>query len=608
MKPTIRVLPPDVVNRIAAGEVVERPASVLKELLENSIDSGATEISVQLEEGGKKRILVRDNGSGIARDDLPLAFASHATSKLEEEHLRANLLGVATMGFRGEALASIGSVAMAEIVSRVHGADHAYRFRPGTEGPLPAAGEPGTTLEVRTLFYNTPARRKFLRSNSAELSHSVQQFTRIALGFAGIHFRLAHAGQQLLDLPAVDHLRQRLEQLLGGETAGDLLEVRKADASGSPSLEGFVGSPRLHRRDTRDQHFFVNGRWVRDRALSHALRMAYEGFQIPGKHPVAYLFVDLRASDVDVNVHPTKTEVRFREPSAVYGLVRSAVRNALERSGPETAGRSLPEAGGEGGRPASGFTPTVGSWDDVWKARRAKAEQASSAPSLPLQAELDVAGASSRIADVAEPEAPRSRRAVQLLDSYLLVESPEGITLVDQHALHEKILFEEIYEKIQRGVIERQRLLVPDVIDVGPELMPLVEQLASKLANFGFEIEAFGEQTVAVHAIPGLFDREAGRTEPSEIVRAMLECLKDSHETESGAEEAPEALHKELRGLASTIACKRAVKAGMPLREEEVRSLLDRGDLAEDPRYCPHGRPTTVFLSRRDIEKQFDRK
>ncbi|MGQ9588955.1 MAG: DNA mismatch repair endonuclease MutL, partial [Planctomycetota bacterium] len=324
----IRLLPPEIVNRIAAGEVIERPASVLKELVENSLDAGATWVSIALEEGGKSLIRVSDDGSGIAREDLPLAFASHSTSKLSEAQLAADLFGIETLGFRGEALASIQAVAAVSVVSRTPGSEHAWEYRPAQGEPRPAAREVGTTVEVRNLFHNVPARRKFLRSGATELSHAVQLFTRLAISFPGVRFELAHGEKRLYLLPAVEDLRERLREILGGEALEGLVEVR-AGAGGLPSLRGFVGDPRVSRRDARDQHFFVNGRWVRDRMLSHALREAYEGLQVPGNQPVAYLFLDVAPDEVDVNVHPTKAEVRFREPSQIYSLVRGAVREAV---------------------------------------------------------------------------------------------------------------------------------------------------------------------------------------------------------------------------------------------------------------------------------------
>ena len=683
--PPIRVLPPEVVNRIAAGEVVERPASVLKELVENAIDSHATEILVELEEGGKKRLEVRDNGGGIPADELPLAFESHATSKLREEELEQNLLGVATLGFRGEALASIASVAMVEVTSRPPGAPNAARYRPhkGTP-PEPAPGEPGTTVQVLQLFYNVPARRKFLRAPNTELSHCLQQVTRVALAYPGIRFRVAHGRKCLLDVAATDLLAERLEQLVGKQIAGQLIEVEETRSSHGASIRGFVGAPSLHRRDTREQHVFVNGRWVRDRLFGPALRAAYEGFQIPGKHPVTYLFLEMDPSEVDVNVHPTKTEVRFRESSQVFSLVRRAVRTALEKplagenagdafdrapppmasrglGGPSRSGSRWPSSplpggslpgGSRGGLPPPRSRPTRSGFD--LPARRSRLDPEAPFAPNPLAAGSEfefVDGAASKEsavrADTGAPRAenlpsasgasrPPTRRGIQLLDSYILLEAEGGVTLIDQHALHEKILFEGIFSQLSSSVVESQRLLVPDVVDLPLEWMPLVPDVKARLAPFGFELELFGEQAVALQALPALFDREVGQTDTRAIVLAIFERCADGLGDEAapraavavesmasepgcgsapeeraepaGRAEAPAAVHEEVRRLAATIACKRAVKAGMPLTPEEVESLLERGRGAEDSRFCPHGRPTTVFLEQREIERRFDRK
>ena len=609
---TIRILPAEVVNRIQAGEIVERPASVLKEIIENSIDASSTEVSADLEEGGKKLIAVRDNGSGIAQDDLPLAFERHATSKLSDEQVAENLMGVATLGFRGEALASISSVAMVEVVTRAPGTEHAWRFSPGRGPPQPAPGEVGTAIEVRNLFYNIPARRKFLRSTSTELSNSIQQLTRLAMGFPGIHFHFRHGGKPLLDLPPAESLRERLRQLLGKETAEGLLELKARPASrGAPTISGFVGNPRLHRKDSRGQNFFVNGRWVRDKVLAAALRSAYQGFQIPGNQPLAYLFLEIPPGDVDVNVHPTKTEVRFRDSSGVYQLVHGAVREALEgdlgrsRASPSDDPRSNIARAAEEflARPAPelAFRPAASPrWSGSGNAHGLRAD-----PS-PSTAELSTAGKAIDIAAVAATLAEnKAPRAFQVLQSYLVIDAADGVVLVDQHAFHEKILFEAIFRKLSEGVLESQRLLVPEVIDLPPELMPLLEPVKPLLEPFGFEIEAFGPSSAAIHAFPALFDRETGRTDLKSIVRSLLDSLLE----EKGSKAVPpQPLRNELRRLAALIACKRAVKAGMALFQEEIDGLLLRGELAEDPRHCPHGRPTTLFLSRRDIERQFDRK
>jgi DNA mismatch repair protein MutL len=613
----IRVLPPEIVNRIAAGEVVERPASVLKELVENSIDASATEIAIELEAGGTHLMRVRDNGTGMLPEDLLLAFKSHATSKLTDEQLQANFLGIGSLGFRGEALASVSSVAKVEMTSRHRRSEHAWRYCPGAGEPEPAAGEEGTTVEVRDLFYNVPARRKFLRSQSTELAQSIQQFTRLAVAFPGIRFRLAHGGKRVFDLPATDSLKGRLEQILGREAVSSFLEVRSS-SPGPPSLAGFLGGPRLHRKDSRGQHFFVNGRWVRDRLMSHALRAAYQGFLISGNQPVAYLFLEVPPEDLDVNVHPTKTEVRFRDSSSVYSLIHATIRGCLEAGGP----RGAPSAAEEtAGLPAGDRRERLEEAVKDFLARPDRERRFfpvadprfPSAEARPL-ADRPPTGAATL---VEFEDAPPS--AFQVLRSYIVVDAPDGLVIIDQHAFHEKIIFEEILGKLQAGKMESQRLFVPEVVDLPPELIPLIEPAGELLSPLGFELSRFGPGAAAVHALPAILDREMGPLDLAGMVRSVLEgMLEGAAEPAAGGEPsvpgaslgagAPPPVSGALRRLAATLACKRAVKAGTPLGEAEIRGLLGRGSLAEDPRHCPHGRPTAIFLSRPDIERQFDRK
>jgi len=623
--PSIRILPPEVVSRIAAGEIVERPSSVLKELIENSIDSGATEVLIELEDGGKRLIRIRDNGSGIEPEDLPLAFERHATSKLTDEHVAGGLFGIGTLGFRGEALASVASVADVEVLTRTHKAPHGYRYRPGGSPSPAAVPDTGTTIEVRSLFHNVPARRKFLRSSSTELSHALDAVTRLALGFPGIRFRAGHEGKSAFDFKAARDLGERLEQILGKDAAALLLPL--ATGSAPPCVSGFVGNPRLSRKDGRGQSFFVNGRWVRDRVLSHALRSAYQGYQTPGSQPVAYLFIDVPEDEVDVNVHPAKVEVRFRESSQVYSLVQRSVRDALdagaERGQEPLAGAPL-ESAAPGMRSASA---AAGAPPDALAAIRAAAleflRSPERAPAPRMRGNGGIARASASpsepfFAESAPPVSPPSavpgpRRvlpAFQILDSYIVLESPEGLVLIDQHAFHEKIIFEEVVRRMQEGRVESQRLLLPEVVDVPPSWMPISGEVARALAPFGFEIEPFGETAVAIHAFPGVLDRETGGTDLGAIVRAAFESALEhgGKVLEEPGGEAPGALGAAVRRLAATIACKRAVKAGQRLREDEIQSLIARGELAEDPRHCPHGRPAAVFLTRRDLEKQFDRR
>ena len=602
--PIIQKLPSDIVNRIAAGEVIERPASVIKELVENSIDAGATEILIDLEDGGCKRLTVRDNGCGMEPSDLQMAFESHSTSKLDTAGFREGMFGVGTLGFRGEALPSIGSVAEGEAVSRTPKGEHAYRYRLDGQPPEPAAGEPGTVLEVRNLFSRLPARRKFLRRPATELSHIIQQVTRIALAYPGVSFLVTNMGKRSLDLAACDTLRERLGQILGSDKLENLIEVAQRGDENSPHLHGFISAPALRRGDTRMQNFFVNGRWVRDRLFTAALRAAYKGYLIPGKHPLAYLFFEFPAEAVDVNVHPTKSEVRFRNPGLMYPLIYNVVSRALEPedrsqetaddsgpaekagieqaaldffANPPPAARGVPASGSGGSSAGAGWSAAGGT--------RAAIEESRGLPAV---------------------ESPA--RAFQLLNSFILVEEEEGILLIDQHALHEKILFEGIYRQLLEGDVVQQKLMVPEVLALSVEQAPLLEDGCRLLGSCGYEAEPFGEAEVAIRAVPELFEGKRRKSRVAEICQEVFSWLEREGDRYLSDDETPELLEQRLRALASLMACKRAVKAGDRLSPEEIDSLLEHRDLAMDPRNCPHGRPTMVRLSRRELDSSFDRK
>ena len=600
----IQKLPSDIVNRIAAGEVIERPASVIKELVENSIDAGATEILIDLEDGGCKRLTVRDNGCGMDPSDLQMAFESHSTSKLDTEGFREGMFGVDTLGFRGEALPSIGSVAEVEAVSRTTKGEHAYRYRLDGQPPEPAAGEPGTVLEVRNLFSRLPARRKFLRRPATELSHIIQQVTRIALAYPGVSFLVTNMGKRSLDLAACDTLRERLGQILGADKLENLIEVAQRGDENSPHLHGFISAPALRRGDTRMQNFFVNGRWVRDRLFTAALRAAYKGYLIPGKHPLAYLFFEFPAEAVDVNVHPTKSEVRFRNPGLMYPLVYNVVSRALE---PED--RS-PEAADDSGSAATAGIEQAALDFFANPPPSARGASASGSGGSIAGAGWSAAGGTREAVEERRelPAVESPGRVFQLLNSFILVEEEDGILLIDQHALHEKILFEGIYRQLLEGDVVQQKLLVPEVLALSVEQVPLLEDGCRLLGACGYEAEPFGEAEVAIRAVPELFEGKRRKSRVAEICQEVFSWLEREGDRYLSDDETPELLEQRLRALASLMACKRAVKAGDRLSPEEIDSLLEHGDLAMDPRNCPHGRPTMVRLSRRELDSSFDRK
>jgi DNA mismatch repair protein MutL len=610
---SIQQLSPSLVNRIAAGEVIERPASVVKELVENAIDAGASHITVEIEDGGRELIRIIDDGSGIPASELPLAFASHATSKLSSDE---DLFAIATMGFRGEALASIGSVSHARILSRAADAESAYEIlnRGGAiSDPQAAAGNIGTTIEVRNLFFNVPARRKFLKGSATEFGHISEMLLRCALPRPEISFRLSHNGRKVLDLPASETERRLLEAW-----PEDFHEQRLALQSrdGEIQLRGLIGLPELARPTAKFQHLYLNGRPIRDKFIQHALREAYRGLTEPGRYPAAVLLLEMPAADVDVNVHPTKAEVRFRDGGRIHGLVLSSVRERLLGSdlSPRAVARRetpmdenlrqdmqsrLAEFFKSGPVNPSAWAPAAAAPPaPIFEPRPAAFP---SPPAPGDRASFDLPPSSSEPAPLppAPPPsaaaAPRAAPAIQLHNSYLVAESDDGLVIIDQHALHERIMFEDLKARITRGPLESQHLLLPQSFTASSRQIALLEQIQPLLARLGIEAAPFGPDSVAVQAFPTFLEK----LDPVEFMRELLERgeqeLLDLHEEEL------------LHELLDMMSCKAAVKAGDPLTAAEIEALLARRDLVERSSNCPHGRPTTLRLSLRDLEKQFKR-
>jgi len=592
--PRIHTLPTSVVNRIAAGEVVERPASVVKELLENALDAGPSRIDVALEQGGVALVRIVDDGCGIESDDLPLAVAPHATSKLR---VAEDLERIDTLGFRGEALASIGEVARLVIRSRVPGGDGAaIEVDGGRMGAVaPHGGSAGTTVEVHQLFGNVPARRAFLRSPQTEWSHASEAFVRTALAHPDVAFSLTHNGRRVHDLPATDSWRRRIGDLFGAALAERLIEVDAAD--GDVSVRGFVGRPEDDVAGTRLQHLFVRGRPFRDRSILHAVQEAYRGLLLTGRQPIVFLRFDLPADAVDVNVHPAKMEVRFREPSRLYRLVLAALRTRF-LAADATATRLVPPAApASWGEPAASPAPPVlfptsaggGGVGAAAAPARRPVTAISAAPPRPAW-EMPAAGPVSPVG------ADGDELAVQMHDRYIVVESADGIEVIDQHALHERILYERFKAAVASGGLEVQRLLVPERIELGPGELEIVEEHAPTLARAGLAVEPFGGSTVVVTSKPAL----AGRTPAATIVREAIDRLAAT----SAAGGEPALLVDEvLHGLA----CRAAIKAGDPLSQEEVEALVRDRRAVRESHHCPHGRPTSLTLSRQDLDRQFRR-
>ncbi|MCX7417287.1 MAG: DNA mismatch repair endonuclease MutL [Planctomycetia bacterium] len=582
----IHKLPVSVVNRIAAGEVVERPASVVKELLENAIDAGPTRIDVAIEQGGIALVRVVDDGGGIDPEDLSLAVSQHATSKLR---VAEDLERIDTLGFRGEALASVGEVARLVIRSRTRIADSgaSIEVNGGRMGEVvPEGCSIGTTVEVHQLFGNVPARRAFLRAPSTEWSHVSEAFVRTALAHPAVAMSLTHNGRRLHDLPAADRWATRIGGLFGMPLAERLLEIDATD--GEIGLHGFVGRPEDDMASTRLQHLFVGGRPFRDRSILHAVQEAYRGVLLSGRQPIVFLRFEVPPDMVDVNVHPAKIEVRFREPSRLYRLVLSALRTkflasdlgtrlappALQIAPPSLQSRQVMPL--SEGHLAAWFGSSATS--SGWQSTAAGNRSAGSAD-VPAWERVEEAASAGQ------------EMAVQMHDRYIVVESALGIEVIDQHALHERVLYEELKDSLARGSLEVQSLLIPETLDLTPAELEIITEHAETLAQAGMRVEPFGGATVIVTSKPVL----VGNASAADIVREVIGRLTAS--VAGSGMLVDEVLHG--------LACRAAIKAGDPLSQAEVDTLVQDRRRVQDSHHCPHGRPTSLTLSRQDLDRQF---
>jgi DNA mismatch repair protein MutL len=616
--PQIQQLSASVVNKIAAGEVIERPASVLKELLENSVDAGARRIDVTVEQGGGELIRVADNGCGIAADELPLAVASHATSKIRQAD---DLFSVRTLGFRGEALASIAEVSRLTLRSRTATSENG-----GTSGaelevvggqprPVVPCGCPvGTSIEVRNLFFNTPVRHKFLRSTQTEMGHTTEALTRLALAHPRVHFTLTHNGRLVHDLAPVDDVRHRIAAFFGQEIADDLIEIESE--SDGVSLAGFVANPMHSRASGRMQYLFLNGRAIRDRALQHALGEAYRGLLLTGRQPICFLRLEMPADEVDVNVHPTKQEVRFQDGGRLYSQLLGTLRTKflttdLAARG-KTATAAWTSANRDDGAEAGAAVSQLVHWakEQLGQPSR-EATPLTNAPSPrsePLRLHRLDAPPYQRF-DAAHPQqvlcedagdhgsapAAAPRAALQVHNRYLVVETDAGLEVIDQHALHERILYEQLRDKVLAGGLESQRLLVPEPVDLAASEAAAVLDERALLAKLGVEVEPFGGETVLVSSYPAML----ANWRPAEVLRDLVEKLLAGGRAPEPRDLLDEMLHM--------FACKAAVKFGDRLTPEEIDALVAQRHLAQDSHHCPHGRPTTLVFTREDLDRQFQR-
>ena len=601
----VRLLPPTLVNQIAAGEVVERPASAVKELVENALDAGASRVEVSLVEGGQALISVTDDGAGMAPDEMMLAVERHATSKLPDD----DLVRIRFLGFRGEALPSIGSVSRLTLTSRPRGADAAWSLsvEGGAKGsPMPAALSAGTRVEVRDLFYATPARLKFLKSPRAELAQAVDVLERLAMAHPAVAFSLSDGSRKVLDLPArrgeaAAARLARVAAVVGREFEANALAL-DAERDGI-RLTGWAGLPTYNRATGTAQYLFVNGRPIKDRLVIGAVRGAYQDVLARDRHPVVALFLDLDPEQVDVNVHPAKAEVRFRESGTVRGLIVGAIRHALAGAG-HRASTTLTESalGALGASPASSAFPPHAfstlrrpSPPLLREAERAQAPFQGLAESLP-GLDMPPAAPPGEMGETPETDYPLGAAKAQLHDTYIVAQTANGLVIVDQHAAHERLVFERMKQALAEGGIRRQGLLLPEVVDVGEGAAARLAERADELAALGLVVEPFGGGAVVVREVPALL----GEADVQGLVRDLADELAEWGQGHS--------LQDRLFDICATMACHGSVRAGRRLTLAEMNALLRQMEATPLSGQCNHGRPTHVGLSLADIEKLFGRR
>jgi len=615
----IAVLDRNMINMIAAGEVIERPASVVKELMENSIDAGATQITVMIEDGGRKLISVSDNGDGMEADDLGRAFEPHSTSKIRTS---SDLNGISTLGFRGEALASISSIAQVRAVSRTADATGAncIEIDCGEKSEVgPCSGDYGTTIQVRDIFYKLPARRKFLRTTNTEMGHITEQFTRIALSACsmgdsalegeeqagspaefGPDLTLIHNGRELYRLGSGQGLRERIGSLfatLSSGDSGDFIETETSEKG--LQLYALLGKPAISRTSNKFQYVFINGRFIRDKFISHAIREAYRGLLEPNRFGVVFLFIRMPYEDYDVNVHPTKIEVRFYNANLVHSQILGALREKLLGTDLEIDAR-LPAAIGSGGGGAERGHRGLEIADamaDFFKHHGPGQTQRQFGFGGRGYSGGGAAGATApeSLERAAPTIGPGQRRYLQIHDSFIVAETDDGFLIVDQHALHERVIYEDLRKRIETGKLESQRLLIPESFELTEGQAGAIEENAELIEKLGVELVPFGPRTMAVQAFPVLLSK----AEPLEFVRDLIDLLGHK-ETDADAQR----LVDEVLNMA---ACKAAIKAGQKLTDSEIEQLLASRGTTESSSRCPHGRPTTIRFSMSDLEKQFKR-
>ncbi len=600
----IRHLPDYLVNQIAAGEVIERPAAAVKELVENAIDAGAASITVDLRDGGKSLIRVRDDGRGMARDDLAACIERHATSKLPDD----DLVNIAHLGFRGEALPSIGAVSRLFITTKNAHEDNAWALN--VEGgkktaPAPAAHPQGTTVEVRDLFYATPARLKFLKTDRAEYAAVKEMLTRIAMAFPHIAFRLTHNDAATLTLGAAqnpgehDRRAARLADLLGRDFTTNAVAV--SSVRESVGITGFAGLPSYNKGTAQYQFLFVNGRPVRDRLILGCVRAAYTDLLARDRHPAVVLYVDLPPEDVDVNVHPAKAEVRFRDAAHVRGAIVGALKHALIEGGqktastvsayalssfrPQSTGPALPYARSNSASGGGGFYGNLAE-----KLEPTYAPLMTTIPSARAEMQEDILTAQDLIH-------PLGAARAQFHENYILAQTQDGIVLVDQHAAHERLVYEKFKTQMEDGGIASQGLLVPEIVDMDESRAAFLLEKSDLFSKLGLEIETFGAGAICVRAVPAILGHRL------DIKRLVTDIADELYDRESSI-----LIEEKINAVLSTMACHGSVRSGRRMNAEEMNALLRQMEETENSGHCNHGRPTYVRLTLKDIEKLFHRR
>jgi len=614
---TIRRLPPEAVNRIAAGEVIERPAAAVKELVENALDAGAKRVAVRIERGGLGLISIEDDGGGIPRDELPLAVERHATSKLQAAASGdVDLLNIYTMGFRGEALPSIGAVARLSITSRAEGAADAWTLdveggalhtaRPAAWASLSAQG---TRVEVRDLFFATPARLKFMKSERAEMMAVSDVVKRLAMARPDVAFSLEHDGRVTFRYaaeadPENNGRRARLAAILGADFAPNCIALDQTRTD--VRLSGFAGLPTFHRGTREHQHLFVNGRPVKDKLIVGAVRAAYQDLLARDRHPVAALFLDLPASDVDVNVHPAKTEVRFRDAALVRGLIVGALSHALAGAG-HRASTTTANTVFNAARPYYAPQPMLRVWgtaeqavadaDFIMPSGRVESMPSPGFAGAIAPADLESAIAVAVMHDAEDARYfPLGAARAQIHETYIVAQTEDGIVIVDQHAAHERLVYERMKQMLASGGVRRQALLIPEVVELDPSEAEALAARAEELGQLGLVIEPFGPGAILVRETPALL----GHIDAAGMLKDLADDIAELGEAH--------ALKERLEEVCSSMACRGSVRAGRRLTADEMNALLRQMEATPFSGQCNHGRPTYVELKLADIEKLFGRR